>query len=146
MREPKPSPTTPITESRGSVTAMTARPLPAPTLTAALASATKPSGGSTTRPPPDKGDGGVRALRAVARSPLCSRRDRPSVLAMTPKVVLVVETGVRSGERVEVGKTLVIGRQGADFDLEDDEVSHKHARVRVVGDDVVLEDCESTNG
>jgi len=65
---------------------------------------------------------------------------------MTPKVVLVVETGVRSGERVEVGKTLVIGRQGADFDLEDDEVSHKHARVRVVGDDVVLEDCESTNG
>jgi len=65
---------------------------------------------------------------------------------MTPKFVLVVETGVRAGERVEVEKTLVIGRQGADLDLEDDEVSHHHARVRVVGDDVVLEDCESTNG
>lgn len=65
---------------------------------------------------------------------------------MTPKAVFVVETGVRAGERVEVGKTLVIGREGADFDLDDDEVSHQHARVRIVGDDVVLEDCESTNG
>ena len=59
---------------------------------------------------------------------------------------LVLTSGPQAGRRFEIGEELVIGREDAGCVIEDDEVSRRHALVRVAGDDLVLEDCGSTNG
>lgn len=47
--------------------------------------------------------------------------------------------------RVEVTNELVLGREG-DVQIEDEEVSRRHARVRPMGDGVEIEDLGSRNG
>jgi predicted component of type VI protein secretion system len=59
---------------------------------------------------------------------------------------LIVRSGARSGERIEVSGELVIGRENADVTLEDEEVSRRHLAVRPHDDGVELEDLGSTNG
>jgi pSer/pThr/pTyr-binding forkhead associated (FHA) protein len=41
---------------------------------------------------------------------------------------------------------VVIGRQGADINVDDPEISRAHAAVEIAGDEVTLVDLGSTNG
>jgi pSer/pThr/pTyr-binding forkhead associated (FHA) protein len=50
------------------------------------------------------------------------------------------------GERIEVERELILGREDADILIEDPEVSRRHAIVRRSGDGLVIEDSGSTNG
>jgi predicted component of type VI protein secretion system len=59
---------------------------------------------------------------------------------------LIVRTGPRSGERIELVGELVVGRENADVTVSDEEVSRRHLAVRPHEDGVELEDLESTNG
>jgi predicted component of type VI protein secretion system len=59
---------------------------------------------------------------------------------------IVVVSGPLEGRRIEVEGDLTIGREGADLDLDDPEVSRRHALLRVVGEGLELEDLGSRNG
>jgi predicted component of type VI protein secretion system len=59
---------------------------------------------------------------------------------------LIVRSGARAGERIELTGELVVGREHADLTLTDEEVSRRHLAVRLHEDGVELEDLGSTNG
>jgi pSer/pThr/pTyr-binding forkhead associated (FHA) protein len=59
---------------------------------------------------------------------------------------LVVRSGPRAGERIEVVGELVVGRGQADVKVSDQEVSRRHLAVRPHEDGIELEDLGSTNG
>jgi pSer/pThr/pTyr-binding forkhead associated (FHA) protein len=59
---------------------------------------------------------------------------------------LILRSGARSGERIEVLDELVVGREHADVTVDDEEVSRRHLAVRPHDDGVELEDLGSTNG
>jgi predicted component of type VI protein secretion system len=59
---------------------------------------------------------------------------------------LIVRSGPRAGERIELVGELVVGREHADVTVSDAEVSRRHLAVRPHEDGVELEDLESTNG
>lgn len=59
---------------------------------------------------------------------------------------LVIKTGPKAGQRLELDAEMAIGRQDGDLVLEDPEVSRRHAVLRRSGASVVVEDLESTNG
>ena len=59
---------------------------------------------------------------------------------------LIVRSGPRAGERIELVGELVVGRENADVTVRDQEVSRRHLAVRPHEDGVELEDLESTNG
>lgn len=76
--------------------------------------------------------------RAGLLDPHSLRRDRASV---------VVIAGAGVGEMFAVGGGLVIGRGGdADVRIVDDQISRRHARIGVHGQDVFVEDLGSKNG
>jgi pSer/pThr/pTyr-binding forkhead associated (FHA) protein len=54
--------------------------------------------------------------------------------------------GPLAGRRVEVTSTLVLGRQAADLEIDDPQVSRRHAAVRPAGDAIEVEDLGSLNG
>lgn len=59
---------------------------------------------------------------------------------------LIVRSGPRAGERIELVAELVVGRENADVTVSDEEVSRRHLAVRPHEDGVELEDLGSTNG
>jgi FHA domain len=59
---------------------------------------------------------------------------------------LVVTSGPLEGQRIEVVEQLTIGREDADVEIEDAEISRVHARVRSTGGGLEVEDLGSTNG
>ena len=59
---------------------------------------------------------------------------------------LTVTSGPGAGRQVEVDRELVIGREGVDVVVPDDEMSRRHAIVRPVEQGVELEDLGSLNG
>jgi predicted component of type VI protein secretion system len=59
---------------------------------------------------------------------------------------LIVRSGPRAGERIELVDELVVGRENADLTVSDEEVSRRHLAVRPHEDGVELEDLGSTNG
>jgi pSer/pThr/pTyr-binding forkhead associated (FHA) protein len=60
---------------------------------------------------------------------------------------LAVIQGPATGQIFQITKTrTVIGRSGADVNLDDPEASRQHAAVEIVGDIAVLRDLGSTNG
>ena len=59
---------------------------------------------------------------------------------------VIVRSGPRSGERIELVGELVVGRENADLTVHDEEVSRRHLAVRPHEDGVELEDLGSTNG
>jgi Inner membrane component of T3SS, cytoplasmic domain len=60
--------------------------------------------------------------------------------------VLVIRSGPRAGERVEIESELIIGREQCDVVIADQELSRRHLALRVRGDGVEVEDLGSTNG
>src|ERR671930_1014662 len=59
---------------------------------------------------------------------------------------LILRSGARAGERIELTGELVVGRENADITVADEEVSRRHLAVRPHDDGVELEDLGSTNG
>jgi predicted component of type VI protein secretion system len=59
---------------------------------------------------------------------------------------LIVRSGPRSGDRIELAGELIVGRENADVTVDDEEVSRRHLAVRPHDDGVELEDLGSTNG
>jgi predicted Zn finger-like uncharacterized protein len=69
------------------------------------------------------------------------------VLPTTAQVVLTVLTGPAKGLIHRLVKPRVIlGRAGADVDLQDPEVSRQHCAIEVKGPVIRLKDLDSTNG
>jgi len=60
---------------------------------------------------------------------------------------LAVIQGAATGQIFPVSKTrTVIGRSGADINIDDPESSRQHAALEIVGDVAILRDLGSTNG
>jgi pSer/pThr/pTyr-binding forkhead associated (FHA) protein len=60
---------------------------------------------------------------------------------------LQINAGPAAGTTFELVGTMTIGREGADIAVEGDtEMSRRHARLRVDGQRVLVEDLGSTNG
>jgi len=60
---------------------------------------------------------------------------------------LAVIQGAGTGQIHQITKSrTVIGRSGADFNIEDPEASRQHASVDIVGETAILRDLGSTNG
>jgi hypothetical protein len=59
---------------------------------------------------------------------------------------LTVTSGPAAGQTVQLDQQLLVGRENADVTLDDPEVSRRHAYIRPVGEGVVVEDLDSTNG
>ena len=59
---------------------------------------------------------------------------------------LVIKSGPRAGERLELTSQLLVGRGSGDVALEDPSVSRRHALFRPVGGLVEVEDLGSSNG
>lgn len=57
-----------------------------------------------------------------------------------------VEERPVAGREVAPRDGAVVGRSGCDFNLDDAQVSRRHAAIRVRGHDVAIEDLGSTNG
>jgi predicted component of type VI protein secretion system len=63
-----------------------------------------------------------------------------------PTRTLSVMTGPRAGTSVDVGGEIVVGREGADLSLPDEQISRRHAAVRSVDGGIEVEDLGSLNG
>lgn len=83
------------------------------------------------------------------RTATAERRREPSELKMPvdAKLSLAVISGPDAGKIFQIGKPrVVIGRQGADLNVDDPEISRAHAALEVAGERVTLVDLGSTNG
>jgi predicted Zn finger-like uncharacterized protein len=94
------------------------------------------------QPPPDRVPAGSATIAggdAHRMGLLQLPRDR--------RFSLAVIQGVATGQIFPIAKTrTVIGRSGADINLDDPEASRQHAALEIVGDVAVLRDLGSTNG
>jgi len=91
------------------------------------------------------------ALVEGAANVSAERLKEPEGLALQPGKLMALEviSGVAKGRRYEFTKPRVIlGRMGggADFEIDDSEVSRWHCAIEVKPDSVWLRDLESTNG
>ena len=60
---------------------------------------------------------------------------------------LAVIQGAGTGQIHQITKSRsIIGRSGADFNIDDPEASRQHASIEIVGENAVLRDLGSTNG
>lgn len=83
-----------------------------------------------------------RPLPAAARP-----AGEPLSLPADSKLSLAVIAGPAAGTLFPIEKPrIVIGRQDADFVLEDPEISRNHTAIEIAGDRVTLIDLQSTNG
>jgi predicted Zn finger-like uncharacterized protein len=73
--------------------------------------------------------------------------ETPLFLAPGKRYSLAVIQGAATGQIFPVTKPrIVLGRAGADVELDDTEASRQHAALEIVGDHGVLRDLGSTNG
>src|SRR5918994_6073807 len=59
---------------------------------------------------------------------------------------LRITDGPSAGERIEVEREIVVGREGDDLRIEDAELSRRHLALRPVENGVEVEDLGSLNG
>ena len=59
---------------------------------------------------------------------------------------LVVKEGPLAGQRLELGGEVVLGREGDPVEIDDQQLSRRHAVVRPVADGFEVEDLGSLNG
>lgn len=64
----------------------------------------------------------------------------------TVLATLILTSGPRAGERIEIIGEVSVGRFGADILLDDNEVSRRHAVLRPDGHGLYVEDLKSLNG
>jgi len=90
-------------------------------------------------PEPEVGNETVTGLEARRSGLLQLPRDK--------RFSLAVIQGPATGQIFPVNKPrMIIGRSGADINLDDPEASRQHAAVEIIGDIAVLRDLGSTNG
>ncbi len=90
-------------------------------------------------PEPEAGNETVTGLEARRSGLLQLPRDK--------RFSLAVIQGPATGQIFPVNKPrIIIGRSGADINLDDPEASRQHAAVEIIGDIAVLRDLGSTNG
>ncbi|MGH9369669.1 MAG: FHA domain-containing protein [Thermoanaerobaculia bacterium] len=94
--------------------------------------------------------GGSKPSEAARkRPPAAAARPAGEILALPDdaKLSLAVISGPAAGTIFPIEKPrVVIGRQDADFVLEDPEISRNHSAIEVAGERITLIDLESTNG
>lgn len=104
-------------------------------------------------PPPEESTAKTRTLRggggggsaAVTGQDIMDSRHLE--LAAGKRYSLAVLQGAATGQIFSIGKPRVIlGRAGADLNLDDAEASRQHAAVEILGDHAILRDLGSTNG
>jgi hypothetical protein len=61
-------------------------------------------------------------------------------------VEITVVEGPQTGENFQVTLPCVLGRKGSDITIKDQKVSKKHARIKEIGNKIIIEDIKSTNG
>jgi pSer/pThr/pTyr-binding forkhead associated (FHA) protein len=61
-------------------------------------------------------------------------------------ISVVFSEGPQAGERREVDRELTVGREGADIQVNDHQVSRNHLLLKPVGDVLHVEDLGSSNG
>lgn len=92
----------------------------------------------------------VQARAEVGSATLAGMDAQRAGLLHLPKdkrFSLAVIQGASTGQIFPVQKTrTIIGRSGADINLDDPEASRQHAALEIVGDIAVLRDLGSTNG
>ncbi len=86
--------------------------------------------------------GGVRLAVHVPARP----QDATVLSGTAPIAQIVLKDGPHAGQRHLVSREIVIGRHGADVELDDQLVSRRHAIVRRASGELTLEDLQSTNG
>ena len=77
------------------------------------------------------------------------RRRTPAELKLptVAKLSLAVISGPDAGKIFQIGKPrVVLGRQGADINVDDPEISRAHVALEIAGEHVTLVDLGSTNG
>ena len=90
-------------------------------------------------PPPETGSATLAGIDAQRAGLLHLPKDK--------RFSLAVIQGAATGQIFPVQKTrTIIGRSGADINLDDPEASRQHAALEIVGDIAVLRDLGSTNG
>src|SRR5689334_12997456 len=61
-------------------------------------------------------------------------------------VVLIVKEGPQAGQRLELDRELVVGREGEGLTIDDSELSRRHAAIRPRAGAAAVEDLGSLNG
>jgi tetratricopeptide (TPR) repeat protein len=73
-------------------------------------------------------------------------RGRADVECSVAVLELHFKSGPRAGQRIRLRSETLIGREGVDLNLDDREVSRKHARIYPTDEGFVIEDVGSLNG
>ncbi|MGE5276217.1 MAG: FHA domain-containing protein [Acidobacteriota bacterium] len=97
----------------------------------------------------ETGDSKKPAVPTTRKHPVVASRPAGEALSLPSdaKLSLAVIAGPAAGTIFPIEKPrIVIGRQEADFVLEDPEISRNHSAIEVAGDRVTLIDLQSTNG
>jgi predicted Zn finger-like uncharacterized protein len=119
-----------------------------------------PSDATPTGTPAANAPEGLRTRKTPVQPPLASSREGEATVAggdahkmgllqlpTDKRFSLAVIQGSATGQIFQVAKTrTVIGRSGADINLDDPEASRQHAALEIVGDVAILRDLGSTNG
>lgn len=87
-----------------------------------------------------QGDAGIAP--SLGTDPLMTLRQQPDQMSFT----LRVESGPQQGETHTVRPPCLIGRKDCDLVLDDNQVSRRHAELKIVEQKLVIEDLMSTNG
>jgi serine protease Do len=93
--------------------------------------------GRLTRRPAARPEEGRAAAPAAGRTVLSPRPGEPT---------LVVKDGPGAGQRFAIKTDMMLGREEADINLDDAEVSRRHAMIRRVNGKLELSDLRSANG
>ncbi len=119
---------------------------------------TRPPIPPPTAPPPEREPGtdtsrravGVPGVDEVAGQTVTGKDLHKMGLLELPKdrrYSLAVIQGPATGQIHQINKTrTIIGRTGADLNLDDAEASRQHAAVEILGENAILRDLGSTNG
>jgi predicted Zn finger-like uncharacterized protein len=90
---------------------------------------------------------GSSAGAAVASTSTEGMEGRHLELSPGKRYSLAVLQGAATGQIFPIGKPrVVMGRTGADINLDDAEASRQHAALEILGDHAILRDLGSTNG
>jgi len=77
-----------------------------------------------------------------SKVPVTADHQKPEI----QNIVLSIESGPHKGERFTLLPPCTIGRRDCDLILDDRLISRRHAEIKMVSDQLVIEDLASTNG
>jgi pSer/pThr/pTyr-binding forkhead associated (FHA) protein len=89
-----------------------------------------------------QGDKEISPAPLVERDNIPAGQQKPDF----PSVVLSIESGPLQGECFTLKLPCLIGRKNCDFVLDHSHISRRHAKLKLVGNKLVIEDLASRNG